>query len=94
MEIPKPAVSKLVGGDQICNDGEMALLVTLSSVNYSVFHENPPFLEAKFRHLKKCIFLYFFLQNLGFSGSLCTFFFTDRGSLHYATYDSGGKVEL
>ena len=28
MEIPKPAVSQLVGGDQICNDGEMALLVT------------------------------------------------------------------
>ena len=28
MEIPKPAVSKLVGGDQICNDGEMALLVS------------------------------------------------------------------
>ena len=79
MEIPKPAVSKLVGGDQICNDGEMALLVTLSSVNYSVFHENPPFLEAKFRHLKKCIFLYFFLQNLGFSGSLCTFFLQTGG---------------
>ena len=28
MEIPKPVVSQLVGGDQICNDGEMALLVT------------------------------------------------------------------
>ena len=28
MEIPKPAVSQLVGGDQICNVGEMALLVT------------------------------------------------------------------
>ena len=33
VKIPKPAVSQLVGGDQICNDGEMALLVYYSTLS-------------------------------------------------------------